>query len=94
MGKNGRVSSHGSLSRVLAQDKKLSEEMKTEAEQLAKAEAQVDDQIIEGEPANAKKKADGKLVVAEEIAVGHVSWKAGMILSSAVFACLLTRARE
>ena len=48
--------------------------MEAEAEQIARAEAQA---VIEDKTKPAEsKKADGKLVVAEEIAIGHVSLRA------------------
>ncbi|TFY83125.1 hypothetical protein EWM64_g881 [Hericium alpestre] len=68
---DGKVSSRGSVSDALAHDTKLSAEVAEEKEEEAKADEEVDgEQPIEG------KKADGKLTVAEEIAVGHVSWPA------------------
>jgi len=68
---NGRVSRQGSISEVVAKDDKLAAEMMEEQEAL---------QIEEGVACNAedvpKKSGDGKLVMAEEILEGHVSWTA------------------
>ncbi|KAG1757959.1 hypothetical protein EDB19DRAFT_1936472 [Suillus lakei] len=70
MGSNGRIVSHGSISEAIAKDDKLAAEMAKEQEVLAQ-EAQVVDT-----PEEPKAKSDGKLVIAEEIAEGHVSWPA------------------
>ncbi|KIM54250.1 hypothetical protein SCLCIDRAFT_1222221 [Scleroderma citrinum Foug A] len=68
---NGRVASQGSISEVVAKDDKLAAEMMKEQEAL---------QMEEGAACNAeevlKKGGDGKLVMAEEILEGHVSWTA------------------
>ncbi|KAH8086646.1 hypothetical protein BXZ70DRAFT_549376 [Cristinia sonorae] len=74
MGSNGRILSQGSLSKALAKDKKLSAELKEETKQIEKAEHEIDP--VETEPVEASKKADGKLIVAEEISEGHVGWPA------------------
>jgi ABC-type multidrug transport system fused ATPase/permease subunit len=70
MGSNGRIVSHGSISEAIAKDNKLAAEMAREQEVLTK-EAQVVDT-----PEELKAKPDGKLVMSEEIAEGHVSWPA------------------
>lgn len=73
MGSNGRILSQGSsLSKILATDKKLSAELKQETKEIKKAEQEVD----HAEPDESSKKADGKLIVAEEISEGHVGWPA------------------
>ncbi|KAH8101555.1 hypothetical protein BXZ70DRAFT_101862 [Cristinia sonorae] len=69
IGRNGCVTSQGSLSAVLAKDAKLYTKMQTE---LAKAEEPMGDMVPLDE---AKRAADGKLVVAEEIALGRVGWR-------------------
>ncbi len=74
LGMDGRVQSQGSLSKVLAKDDKLAEELAEAREEIKKAENEVDH--VEPDDENAPKKADGKLVVAEEISEGHVSWTA------------------
>jgi len=77
MGRNGRISNQGSLTKVLAKDSKLSAEMESEEKQLAKVDDEVDDSVMsDGAP---KKGANGQLVVAEEIAVGHVTWVAAKL---------------
>ncbi|KAI8982789.1 multidrug resistance-associated ABC transporter [Trametes punicea] len=74
LGTDGRVASQGTLSKVLAKDKKLSEELAEEREEIQKAETEVDH--IDPDDEAAPKKSDGKLVVAEEIAEGHIGWPA------------------
>ncbi|KAI0758154.1 multidrug resistance-associated ABC transporter [Fomes fomentarius] len=74
LGMDGRVQSQGSLSKILAKDDKLAEELAEAREEIKKAENEVD--YVEPDDENAPKKADGKLVVAEEISEGHVSWTA------------------
>ncbi|KAG1908484.1 uncharacterized protein F5891DRAFT_993333 [Suillus fuscotomentosus] len=69
-GSNGRIVSHGSISEAIAKDGKLAAEMAKEQEVLAK-----DTQVVDT-PEEPKAKSDGKLVMSEEIAVGHVSWPA------------------
>ncbi|THH01527.1 hypothetical protein EW026_g1193 [Hermanssonia centrifuga] len=69
---DGGVLSTGSLSSALAKDKKLSAEVAKESKQLEEA----DQEITEPKPNVAAQNSDGKLVVAEEISVGHVGWTA------------------
>ncbi|KAH8072269.1 hypothetical protein BXZ70DRAFT_1074090 [Cristinia sonorae] len=72
LGRNGRISQQGSLSKVLAKDASLSAELKVEEKELVKADETIDDSNVpDGE---IKLAQDGKLVVAEEIAVGRVGW--------------------
>ena len=72
LGTDGRVVSQGTLSKVLAKDDKLSKELAEEQAEMAKAENEVDG--VEPDEEAAPKKTDGKLIVEEEIAEGHVSW--------------------
>ncbi|KAG1749648.1 uncharacterized protein EDB91DRAFT_1334077 [Suillus paluster] len=73
LGSNGRIVSQGSISEAIAKDHKFAAEMAKEQEVLAK-EAEVVDNPEE--PNADAKKSDGKLVMSEEIAEGHVSWPA------------------
>ncbi|KAF8199798.1 P-loop containing nucleoside triphosphate hydrolase protein [Mycena galopus ATCC 62051] len=68
---DGRVVSQGSISDALEQDEQLAKEVSKEQEILEAAEKEIDPT-----PAEKPAKKDGKLIVAEEIALGHVSWKA------------------
>lgn len=71
MASDGRILSQGSVSEAVNLDKKLAKEMKAEEELLKKADDEVD------ESADAvNKPADGKLIIAEEVEEGHVSWSA------------------
>ena len=79
LGTDGRVASQGTLSKVLAKDHKLSEEMAEEREELKKADDEVD--AVEPDSEDAPKKGDGKLVVAEEISEGQASWACASCLA-------------
>ena len=70
MGSDGRILSQGSISEVNL-DKKLAKEMKADEELLKKADDTVDESTNE-----VNKPADGKLIMAEEVEEGHVSWSA------------------
>ena len=72
VGSDGRILSQGSLENALAHDSKLLKEVEQETEELQKAEQEIDGE--KAEDANASSSA-GKLVVAEEVAVGHVGWR-------------------
>ncbi|KAH8072268.1 hypothetical protein BXZ70DRAFT_964229 [Cristinia sonorae] len=72
MGSNGRVSTQGSLSAVLAQDAELVAELESEEKELEKAEQTVDDQVLSDKTKQLK---DGKLVLAEELNVGRLKWE-------------------
>ncbi|KAJ6574743.1 P-loop containing nucleoside triphosphate hydrolase protein [Mycena capillaripes] len=71
MGVDGNIHSHGSITEALATDEVLAEELSKDQDVLDK---KVDE--IDAPPAAAEKKADGKLIVAEEVEEGHVSWDA------------------
>ncbi|KAF7798640.1 hypothetical protein EIP86_009863 [Pleurotus ostreatoroseus] len=73
LGTNGRIKSQGSLSKALSKNKKLAQAVK-KVEQAHKVQL---NQVPPPEANTAPvKKADGKLVIAEEISVGHVGWPA------------------
>jgi hypothetical protein len=72
MGLDGRVTSQGSISEALSKDKSLAKELLKEEDVLQKAE----DEIDAPPPPTDAPKADGKLIVAEEMEEGHVSWDA------------------
>lgn len=71
LGSDGRILSQGTMSKALATSKTLIKELKTRELELHKAEETVD-----GEVPAVREGKSGKLVVAEEIAEGHVSWSA------------------
>lgn len=70
MGLDGHIHSHGSISEALATDEVLAEELSKDQDVLDKKVDEVD-ALPAGE-----KKPDGKLIVAEEVEEGHVSWDA------------------
>ncbi|KAJ6462020.1 hypothetical protein C8R47DRAFT_1225647 [Mycena vitilis] len=71
MGIDGRIHSHSSISEALATDEVLAQELSKDQEILEKKVDEVDAPLPPAE-----KKTDGKLIVAEEIEEGHVSWHA------------------
>ncbi|KAJ7275443.1 hypothetical protein B0H12DRAFT_1199529 [Mycena haematopus] len=68
MGLDGHIHSHGSISEALATDEILAEELSKDQEVLDKKTEEVDVPLV------GDKKTDGKLIVAEEVEEGHVSW--------------------
>ncbi|KAJ4476620.1 hypothetical protein J3R30DRAFT_3759412 [Lentinula aciculospora] len=69
--KDGRIASQGTVVEALGRDFALAEEARREQQMIDKTEGEVDKQIPTEEG-----KRDGKLIVAEEIQEGHVSWSA------------------
>ncbi|KAE9395907.1 P-loop containing nucleoside triphosphate hydrolase protein [Gymnopus androsaceus JB14] len=69
--KEGRIESQGTVSEALGKDPVLAEEARIEQQVIDKTGEEVDDQRPPEET-----KGDGKLIVAEEIQEGHVSWSA------------------
>lgn len=70
---DGRIASQGSLSSALSKNKKLAHKIKADAAEADKVGHTVDEPVEETADG---KKSDGKLIVAEEISVGHVGWPA------------------
>ncbi|KAH9840299.1 uncharacterized protein C8Q71DRAFT_703286 [Rhodofomes roseus] len=70
LGANGTISSQGLIANALEHDKALATEVAKEEAEIEKAEATVDEQVPE------EATEDGKLVVEEEVTVGHVGWQA------------------
>ena len=73
LGSNGKVQSQGSMSKALARDSELAEAAEEQA-QLDSDERNVDEETA--------RRAAGKLIVEEEVAVGHVGWDASELLFS------------
>ncbi|KAF9458727.1 P-loop containing nucleoside triphosphate hydrolase protein [Collybia nuda] len=71
MGLDGRVTSQGSIFEALSKDKNLVREVTKEEEVLHKVDDEIDTLAPNNEP-----KTDGKLIMAEEMEEGHVSWGA------------------
>ncbi|KAI0782161.1 multidrug resistance-associated ABC transporter [Abortiporus biennis] len=76
LGSDGRVLSQGSLSNVLAKDQKLSAELAKETKEIAEADKEIDEES----PDELAKKVAGKLIVEEEVEMGHVGWTALKLL--------------
>jgi hypothetical protein len=72
LGLDGRVACHGSVSDAVAKDKTLAAELVEGTRAIKDEEKRIDQE----DPDATAKQADGKLIVAEEIAEGHVSWGA------------------
>ncbi|KAJ7094121.1 P-loop containing nucleoside triphosphate hydrolase protein [Mycena epipterygia] len=72
VGLDGRVRSQGSISDALAKDEVLAKEVSEDRQILEAAEKEIDPLAVD----ELKKETDGKLIVAEEIALGHVTWSA------------------
>lgn len=72
MGADGSILSQGSVSDALLKDHLLREKVVEEQEVIAKVQSEVDSppSIANEQP------PDGKLIMAEEIEEGHVSWAA------------------
>ncbi|KAF9233710.1 hypothetical protein BU15DRAFT_90237 [Melanogaster broomeanus] len=71
LGLNGRVVSQGSISEAIEKDELLAAAVAKEQE-ILEPEVEVDNR----QEVKKEDKASGKLVMAEEISVGHVSWAA------------------
>ncbi|KAF7978858.1 hypothetical protein HWV62_44329 [Athelia sp. TMB] len=73
LGIDGTVLSQGSVSDALAQNKSLVTEVVEDKKAMEKADQEIDSTA---DPKAVGAKPDGKLIVAEEINEGHVSWGA------------------
>ncbi|KAH9028261.1 hypothetical protein EDB84DRAFT_1563180 [Lactarius hengduanensis] len=73
LGKDGRIASRGSVSDALKKDKTLAKELVEGTRAIKDDEKKIDSE----EPDETVKSADGKLILAEEISEGNVSWDAG-----------------
>lgn len=70
LGLDGRVLCRGSVSDAVTEDKRLAAELVEGVQAIKDDEKNIDQE----EPDATAKQADGKLIVAEEIAEGHVGW--------------------
>lgn len=71
MSPDGHIANQGSLEKVLENDPRLSTQIAEESQALEQVEHAVDVVSLE---APAKENTSGKLIVEEEIAVGHMGW--------------------
>ena len=80
LGSNGVVSARGTYKEVLVEDTELAQEAQQEEQVLAAA----DRVEVEGreDPGALPMKIDGKLIVEEEVAEGHVSLRASEFLAA------------
>ncbi|KAH9922662.1 multidrug resistance-associated ABC transporter [Fomitopsis serialis] len=72
VGLDGRVAGQDSISSALERDNRLAAEVAKEDEELAKKKDTLDEEIGD----ETAQKVDGKLIVEEEVEVGHVGWSA------------------
>jgi hypothetical protein len=70
IGTDGCIVAQGSVLEVLGADKTISDELQEDEEAINMAEEEVEKRAVP--------QSDGKLIIAEEIEEGHVSWKSGM----------------
>src|ERR1700761_1814000 len=75
LGTDGRIASQGSVADALRSNPKLRIEAEKD-EELEKKGEQVVDDTNPADDKETKPKKDGKLMVAEEVAEGHVDWPA------------------
>src|ERR1700761_857221 len=73
LGQDSHIASRGSVSDALKKDKALAKELSKDARAIKEDEKKIDGE----EPYKTARPTDGKLILAEEIAEGHVSWDAG-----------------
>ncbi|KAH8986103.1 hypothetical protein EDB92DRAFT_1949382 [Lactarius akahatsu] len=73
LGKDGLIAGHGSISDALKKDKTLAKELAEGTRAIKDEEKKIDSE----EPDETARPADGKLILAEEISEGNVSWDAG-----------------
>lgn len=82
LGRDGEIVSQGTIDEALKKNASLKEEIETEADALKKED---EVKVVEGskDAENVEDKADetGKLIVAEEMAIGHVTWASGAFYS-------------
>lgn len=72
VGLDSRVRSQGSISDALAKDEVLAKEVSEDRQILEAVEKEIDPPAAD----ELKQTTDGKLIVVEEIALGHVTWSA------------------
>lgn len=70
--KDGRVASQASIDEAVSIDAALAAEVEKDEETVEKATAEIDPQPAPNEPSG----KDGKLILEEDVELGHVSWSA------------------
>ncbi|KAF8744087.1 P-loop containing nucleoside triphosphate hydrolase protein, partial [Rhizoctonia solani] len=76
LGTDGRIASQGTIDEAYRSNPKLKAEAEKDEELERKGDQVVDDSNPVDKRNDSNKKSDGKLMVAEEVAEGHVSWPA------------------
>lgn len=89
LGSDGQILSQGTMSEALAKSSKLREEAKHEFEVEEKAAEEIDVPALGEEVAKKEDKKDGKLVLEEETAEGHISWQSCQYISDFSLARML-----
>jgi hypothetical protein len=75
IGTNGRVVAQGTIQEVVGVDKSISKKL-----QQAEAEIKIAEEEIDKPDETTQPKSSGKLIMAEEIEMGHVSWDSGVLI--------------
>ena len=70
--KDGRVASQASIEEAISSDAVLAAEVEKDEEAVERAGDEIDPQSAPNEPSG----KDGKLILKEEVELGHVSWSA------------------
>ncbi|KIK51558.1 hypothetical protein GYMLUDRAFT_50501 [Collybiopsis luxurians FD-317 M1] len=70
--KDGRVASQSSIEHAMSADEALAAEVEKDEEAVERARDEIDPQPAPNEPSG----KDGKLILKEEVELGHVSWSA------------------
>ncbi|KAK0192579.1 hypothetical protein F5146DRAFT_1040547 [Armillaria mellea] len=82
--KEGRIASQGSLSTALSRDRALAKEVQRDEEAMHKADEEIDADEDTTGGTDEDKKSNGKLIMAEEIQEGHISWESLKLYLSAL----------
>lgn len=86
LGTNGTIAARGSYREVLSKDQTIAQEAAKEEETLTKTEEEIEEPDALDQPVT---ESDGKLVVKEEVAEGHVSLRACELCGTARRATVL-----
>ena len=86
---DGKVMKQGGLKDVLEDDIELFREFEKEEDVLKKSEEEIDEQTEQ--PTEEKSSTSGKLILAEEIQLGHVSRESGKMVMLIAFQGLTRR---
>lgn len=70
--KDGRVASQASIEDAILSNKELAVEIEKDEEAVERANEEIDPQSAPNEPSA----RDGKLILKEEVELGHISWSA------------------